>query len=139
LAVAVSFRVFVLVCLGGQFGVTVGLDPGVMNDGVVCLELVEDEWPVGVSVAVIELLLSDVAVVGRGGLTVVLVGVPVLPPVAALVVVDEPGPSEFFDTSAAKPGLLPCVKSWYQWPMLSWMPKDDVLLAGVTGGTVEKA
>ncbi len=62
-----------------------------------------------------------------------------LPPVAVVVVFDEPGPSEFFDTSAVKPGLVPCAKSWYQWPILSWMPKDDVLLDGVSGGTVEKA
>jgi hypothetical protein len=69
-----------------------------------------DDEPVGVEVTETELLVVDL-----GGVVVVLVGFPVLPPVAVVVVdVDEPGPSEFFDTSAEKPGFLPCVKSWYQ-------------------------
>lgn len=57
----------------------------------------------------------------------------------ALVAVAVPmaPPPSFLVTNAAKPGLTPCAKSWYQWPILSWMPKDEVLLAGVSGATVE--
>lgn len=75
------------------------------------LELVVDEELVGVTVTEVRLLVFEVAVVVLGGVEVVLVGFPVLPPVAVVVFVDEPGPSEFFDTSAVKPGLLPCTKS----------------------------
>jgi hypothetical protein len=115
----------------------VGFVPGVIGVTVgVGFELVADEPPkVGV---------TEVTMVGVGGRRVVVVllaGVPVLPLVAGVVEVevDEPGPSDFFDTSPSKPGLAPCAKSWYQWPMLSWMPKDEVLLDGVSGGTVENA
>jgi TRAP-type mannitol/chloroaromatic compound transport system permease large subunit len=81
--------------------------------GGVDLELVVDEWLVGVNVTEVKLLVVEVAVVGLCGVEVAFVGFPVLPPVAVAVVVagDEAVPSEFFDTRAAKPGLLPCAKS----------------------------
>ena len=101
--------------------------------------MMTDDRPDGGEVMVTDEKLVGVAVVGAGGVIVVLVGCPVLPPEAEVVVFDEPGPSEFFDTSAAKPGFVPCAKSWYQWPTLSWMLNVDVLLAGVAGATVEYA
>jgi len=104
---AVGFRVFV--GLGGQVGF--GGPVGLVGFGGVGLELVVVELPVGVNVTEVKLLVFEVTVVGLGGVKVVLVGFPVLPPVAVVVVLDEPGPSEFFDTSAVKPGLVPCAKS----------------------------
>lgn len=133
---AVGLRVFVGLAVQLGFGCPVCL----AGFGGVGLVLVVAAWLVGVEVTEVTLLLVfEVTVVGLGGVKVVLVGFPVLPPVAVVVVADEPGPSEFFDTSAVKPGFVPCAKSWYQWPMLSWMPNEDVLLAGVSGGTAENA